>query len=94
MFHHLQSDIKERTLFEVRRVLAPGGSLHLLDFERSESHGILARHLASDHLKENSDGRILELMRQAGFTRSTRLTGGAMLFGFLQCGYYQGIVTA
>ena len=32
MFHHLTQDEKTATLREVRRVLAPGGSLHLLDF--------------------------------------------------------------
>ena len=93
MFHHLQPDVKERTLSEVRRVLAPGGSLHLLDLERSESHGILARHLASHHWKDNSEGRILDLMRQAGFTGPTRVNAGAMLFSLLRFGYYQGTVT-
>lgn len=93
MFHHLQADLKERTLREARRVLAPGGSLHLLDFERSESQSILARRLAGHHLEENSESRILDLMRQVGFTRPTRVMGGAMLFGILRFGYYQGTVT-
>jgi ubiquinone/menaquinone biosynthesis C-methylase UbiE len=37
MFHHLEPGKKESTLCEVRRVLKPGGSLHMLDFGGSES---------------------------------------------------------
>src|SRR5215469_15136371 len=37
MFHHLPHDAKLATLCEVRRVLKPGGSLHLLDFEQEGS---------------------------------------------------------
>ena len=46
MFHHLMVDDREKTLYEVRRVLTPGGSLHMLDFVGTEasSHGPLARY--------------------------------------------------
>ncbi len=94
MFHHLPPDVKEKTLCEVRRILATGGSLHLVDFERSESQGILARHLASHHLKENSESRILGLMRQAKFANPIRVTGGTMLLGLLRFGYYKAPVNA
>ena len=45
MFHHLAADSRQRALAEVRRVLRPGGSLHLLDFggTRNRSDGFLAR---------------------------------------------------
>lgn len=36
MLHHLDADERERTLGEVRRVLTPSGSLHLVDFGRGE----------------------------------------------------------
>ena len=94
MFHHLPTDVREKTLREVCRVLAPGGSLLLVDFEPSDSKGLVARHLGSDHLKENSESRLLGLMQRAGFTRPMRLTGGAMLFGLLRFGHYEATVSA
>ena len=36
MFHHLPEDAKFATMREVRRVLKPGGSLHLLDLSRKD----------------------------------------------------------
>jgi SAM-dependent methyltransferase len=92
MFHHLPGEVREKTLREVRRVLAPGGSLHLVDFEAFD--GLLARHFASHHLKENSESRLLGLMRQAGFTGPRRIPGGAMLFGILHFGYYEATAYA
>ena len=82
MFHHVNANEKEKTLREVRRVLSSEGSVHLLDFESSGSgtHGLLARWLHSSHrLKDNSESRILELMRGAGFTNPKKVASGAML---------------
>ena len=39
MFHHLMVDNRKKTLYEVRRVLTPGGSLHMLDFTGTEASG-------------------------------------------------------
>jgi ubiquinone/menaquinone biosynthesis C-methylase UbiE len=92
MFHHVSAEQREKTLREAWRVLRPGGSLHLLDFDSSEehAHGALARWLHSRHrLKDNSESRILEFMRVAGFVNS-RKVGGAVLFGHLRFSYYAG----
>lgn len=92
MFHHLQEDAKEKTLREVRRVLRPDGSLHMLDFggPGDETDAFLTRLIHSSHrLKNNFEGRILELMNQAGLTDSKRILNAAVLFGRLRIVYYR-----
>jgi len=84
MFHHLPADEKESTLRSVKRVLKPGGSLHLLDFEGPEgtATSLLARVHHSRHpLSDNSGSRVLSLMSQAGFVDPKKIGRKRLLFG-------------
>lgn len=91
MFHHLAGQDRDKTLQEVRRVLKPGGSFHLLDFVSDHgSHGFLHR-LVHSHaeLKDNTDERILQLLSRTGFTHAEKVRAGSMFFGVLRTAYYR-----
>ena len=92
MLHHLEEHEREKTLREVLRVLKPAGTFHLLDFAGGEdkARGRLGR-LVNSHarLEDNSQQRILQLMRRAGFVDAQKVKDGSMLFGLLPTAYYQ-----
>ena len=92
MLHHLEEHEREKTLREVLRVLKPAGTFHLLDFAGGEDKapGRLGR-LVNSHarLEDNSQQRILQQMKRAGFTNAEKVKDGSMLFGLLPTAYYQ-----
>jgi ubiquinone/menaquinone biosynthesis C-methylase UbiE len=91
MFHHLHEEDRARTLREVRRVLVPGGSLHLADVARPEEdeQGWKARMLRSNpHLKDNAQSRVLQLLGET-FKSSKQVATRAMLFGLARVAYYE-----
>jgi ubiquinone/menaquinone biosynthesis C-methylase UbiE len=84
MFHHLPSGEKGPMLGEARRVLKPGGELHMLDFEGPDAgkHDFLARIFHSnERLKDNSEMHVIGLMNQAGFLDAKKVGRRKMLFG-------------
>ncbi|WP_028938643.1 class I SAM-dependent methyltransferase [Pseudonocardia spinosispora] len=74
MLHHLTSEVRSATLAESRRVLRPGGSLHVVDLggHVHASNGVVARRqLRSQRLADNLGDAIPEALRAAGFTEVT-----------------------
>jgi len=92
MLHHLEEHEREKTLREVLRVLKPAGTFHLLDFAGGEDKapGRWGR-LINSHarLEDNSQQRILQLMKRAGFMNPEKVKDGSMLFGLMPTAYYQ-----
>jgi ubiquinone/menaquinone biosynthesis C-methylase UbiE len=71
MDHQTVAD-KQRTFVEARRVLRPGGELHILDFGRP--HNFYTRVMAGimRHFEETAaqfDGFLPEMLAQSGFTQ-------------------------
>lgn len=81
MFHHLGPDGKRGMLREVRRVLVPGGELHLVDFGglAPGRDGLLARLLhRHEHVRDNVS---LALFEEAGLAAVTQVSASRSLFG-------------
>lgn len=92
MLHHLEEQDREKMLREVLRVLKPAGTFHLLDFAGGEdrARGRWGRLIDSHaHLEANSQQRILQLMRCAGFMSAEKVKDGSMLFGLMPTAYYK-----
>lgn len=73
VLHHLDPEQKRQSLREIRRVLKPGGSLHVADWGRPSNWRMrLAFYVVQllDGFKtttENVQGRLPEIFQQAGF---------------------------
>jgi ubiquinone/menaquinone biosynthesis C-methylase UbiE len=81
MFHHLQKDDKPRVLSEIRRVLAAGGRLQLLDFAGGGPPSMLARLMHGRHMRPAAMDRLVIRMQEAGFADAARVAERQTLFG-------------
>jgi ubiquinone/menaquinone biosynthesis C-methylase UbiE len=90
MFHHLERQTKARTLQEIRRVLKPGGQLHLVDFVVQDSAGGLLSHLFHSHaqLADHMEERILALVSGAGLADGKVVARRSTFFGLARVAYY------
>jgi ubiquinone/menaquinone biosynthesis C-methylase UbiE len=77
MLHHLDATAKAGALREVRRVLRPGGELHLVDADGTPREGRKSRPL----LAGNAPDRVLALMHEAGLTDAMETGRGQRLGG-------------
>ncbi|RIL07797.1 MAG: class I SAM-dependent methyltransferase [Proteobacteria bacterium] len=84
MFHHLDGETKRGMLRDVRRVLRPGGGLHLADFARGHARprGFLARLFHHAHALPSSDDATIEsLLAESGFAEIALAGEHHTLFG-------------
>lgn len=97
MLHHLNdADEKVQTLREIRRVLKPGGRLHLLDFVQPEANhaSAIARLMHSSHrLEDNTEARVLSYMSDAGLADPGTIRRAKMFF-VLNLAYYRAAAPA
>lgn len=84
VFHHLDRENKVRTFKEIFRVLKPGGELHVADF--GKPHNALMylisrvfRHL--EETRDNIDGLLPEMFKQAGFEKVEETARFITIFG-------------
>jgi ubiquinone/menaquinone biosynthesis C-methylase UbiE len=92
MLHHLDSNAKVLALREVCRVLKPGGSLHLADFDAGDHarglHGFLASLLHARHARVVRSA-VLDLMQDAGLAHAQEVARRASVTGPIV--YYKAV---
>ncbi len=89
-FHHLPRGAKLETLREARRVLRPGGEIHIADWGRPQNFLMRLAFLLVQALDgftttdDNVKGLLPELLREAGFSDAREGVRRMTVFGTLQ----------
>ena len=89
LFHHLTLENKRRALASVHRLLKPGGELHLADWGLPQNALMRIAFYAVQLLdgfettRHNVEGRIPELMQEAGFEDVSETHREMTMFGTL-----------
>jgi len=84
VIHHLVSEDKVRAFREVRRILRPAGWFHILDFGPpfnllTRIQGAIMRNL--EEAADNFSGRILSMLKEAGFDTASETEHRNTFFG-------------
>ncbi|MGH7821509.1 MAG: class I SAM-dependent methyltransferase [Candidatus Binatia bacterium] len=89
VFHHLATEQKLRTFEASRKLLRPGGELHIADWGKARSFLARAAFLGVQMLDgfantaDNVRGRLIPMMNDAGFVRIAETHREPTLFGTL-----------
>jgi len=89
VFHHLSADDKRRTLREIHRVLAPGGTLNIADWGKAQNLAMRGAFLSVQLLdgfattSENVQSGLVPLLEETGFVGAKELHREMTLLGTL-----------
>jgi ubiquinone/menaquinone biosynthesis C-methylase UbiE len=89
MLHHLTTAEKQQALAAARRLLRPGGELHIADWGRPQNgamrlvSSVVAWFDGPDRLAANLNGELVSMLVAAGFTRVTEGARRMTPFGTL-----------
>lgn len=90
VFHHLTREQKLGTLQEVRRILRPGGQLHIADFGRPQNPLLRVAFFfvqtfdGFETTRDNVQGLLPTLIENAGFPAPTQTAAFATMFGTIR----------